>query len=88
MVGKISESSFQQNLPWIFIIFLEGAEPKLLYEGQTACSKFQIVKRKIYQLDLSSLYVFWYEWDNSRVYVFIHVCSKFHVSSMYVMKLK
>ena len=36
MVGKISESSFHQNLPCIFIIFLEGAAPKLLYEGRTA----------------------------------------------------
>ena len=35
MVGKIYESSFQQNLPCIFIIFLEGAAPKLLHEGQT-----------------------------------------------------
>ena len=36
MVGKISESSFQQNLPCIFIIFLEGATSKLLHEGQVA----------------------------------------------------
>ena len=35
MVGKISESSFQQNLLCIFIIFLEGSAPKLLYEGWT-----------------------------------------------------
>ena len=34
MVGKVSESSFQQNLPCICIIFLEGAAPKLLYKGQ------------------------------------------------------
>ena len=36
MVGMISESSFQKKLPCIFIIFLEGAEPKLLHESQTA----------------------------------------------------
>ena len=35
MVGKLSESSFQQNLLYIFIIFLEGSTPKLLYEGWT-----------------------------------------------------
>ena len=36
MIGNISESSFQKNLPCIFIIFLEGAAPKLLHEGQAA----------------------------------------------------
>ena len=35
MVGKISESSFQKNLPCIFNIFLEGAAPELLQEGRT-----------------------------------------------------
>ena len=35
-VGKVSESSFQQNLSCIFIIFLEGAAYKLLHEGQTS----------------------------------------------------
>ena len=36
MVRKVSESSFQKKLPCIFIIFLEGAAPKLLHEGRTA----------------------------------------------------
>ena len=35
IVGKISESSFQQNWPCIFSIFLEGARSKLLYKGRT-----------------------------------------------------
>ena len=35
MVGKIYESSFQQNLSCIFIIFLERAASKLLHEGWT-----------------------------------------------------
>ena len=35
-VGKAYESSFQKKLPCIFIIFLKGAAPKLLHEGQTA----------------------------------------------------
>ena len=35
MVGKISESSFKNNLPCIFIIFLKGAASELLHEGRT-----------------------------------------------------
>ena len=35
MVGKISEFSFKKNLPYIFIIFLEGAISKLLHKGWT-----------------------------------------------------
>ena len=33
-VGKVCESSFQKNLPCIFIIFVEGAELDLLHGGQ------------------------------------------------------
>ena len=36
MVGKIYESSFEQNLSCIFIIFLEGAASDLLYGGRAA----------------------------------------------------
>ena len=36
MVGKVSESSLQNNLPCIFIIVLKGATSKLLHEGQAA----------------------------------------------------
>ena len=38
MIGKISESSFQQNLLCIFIIFLEGVASELLHEGHAAHS--------------------------------------------------
>ena len=34
MVGQVSNSSFQKNLPCIFIIFLEGAKSDLLHGGQ------------------------------------------------------
>ena len=35
MVGNIFESSFQKNLPYIFIIFIEGTTLELLHEGRT-----------------------------------------------------
>ena len=50
--------------------------------------KRKIAKKKVLPIDLLSLYVFWYEWNNCCAYVFIHACGKFHVFSMYVMKLE
>ena len=35
-VGKVSESSFQKNLPCIFIIFVEGAASNLIHGGRAA----------------------------------------------------
>ena len=35
-VGKVYESSFQQNLSCIFIIFLKGVASDLLHESQAA----------------------------------------------------
>ena len=41
-----------------------------------------------YKFNSLSHYVFWYECDNFRAYVFfIHACGKFHVLNIYVMKL-
>ena len=49
MVGKISESNFQQNSPCIFRIFIEGATFKLLHEGQDAhrptCMRLVVLER-------------------------------------------
>ena len=47
MVGKIPESSFQQNLPCIFIIFLEGEEPELIHEGQTSRTLQKMLIEKV-----------------------------------------